>query len=235
MTMTKKKVYKIKTLPYCSKNANKFFRALDLCMLRQASLTPATNRKRRICKLPKKEKIMLNFVNPPKGLPIYFYHPDWYHALPDSQQKLIPNVEQVAFLPDATQSLQPKAMRHADEKLSDKSFTRKYWEIIVEPYGLLNEDSPNGSGNKESNNNHNNGGQYSEGKEHNLDHPSPDQSSNKYFEEGEAGDLEDSGISHNEDTDRDEKCTGDRSGDEEDNSDAKMEDASMKSITHGVA
>ncbi|KNZ50235.1 hypothetical protein VP01_4537g1 [Puccinia sorghi] len=176
ISKNRERVYKIKTLPYRSNNANKFFRALDLCMLREASLNPATNRKRRIRKLTKKEKIMSTYVNPPKGLPIDFYDPDWYHTLPDSQQKLIPNIEPVAFLPDASKSLQPKAMRHEDEKLSDKSFTCKYWEILVEPYGLLNEDSSNGSGNKESNNHSNNAGTDSEGEGHNLDDPSPDAS-----------------------------------------------------------
>ncbi|KNZ58949.1 hypothetical protein VP01_1828g7 [Puccinia sorghi] len=199
----KNKVYKIKTLPYRSNNANKFFRALDLCMLRQASACPGSNRKRH-----------------------------WYHALPDSQQKLIPNTEQVAFLPNAEESLQPKATRHADEKLSNKSFTRKYWEILVEPYGLLNEDSSDGSGDEESNDNRNNAGENSEGEGHNLDDPSPDQSEDEYFEEGEAGDLyEDSGISHDEDTDGDDEYTGERS-EEEAESDAEME--GMDSGIHGV-
>ncbi|KNZ48661.1 hypothetical protein VP01_5502g1, partial [Puccinia sorghi] len=207
----------------------------------EALLKPATNRKRCIRMLPKKEKIMLTFTNPPKGLPINFYHPDGYRALPDSQQKLIPNLEKVVFY--AAESLQPKAMRHADEKFSDKSFTCKYWEILFKPYGLLNEDSSIGSGDKESDDNCNNAGdncdhasQDSESKGHKLDEPSPDNSSEKYFEEGEAGNFynKDSGMSHDEDTDGDEEYTGVRSGDDEEDSDEEMEDKTMGTVTYGV-
>ncbi|KAA1066525.1 hypothetical protein PGT21_032751 [Puccinia graminis f. sp. tritici] len=136
----KKGFSKIKTLPYRSKNASKFMRALDIVMKKAAEQDPSSSRKHRICKLPK-QPVLSSYTTAPKGLPIDFYDPSWYHQLVPAQQKTIPNTQAVAFLPDASQSLGPKKQRNPDEKLKDSSFTHKYWEIMVEPYGLLGEDS----------------------------------------------------------------------------------------------
>ncbi|OAV85983.1 hypothetical protein PTTG_00350, partial [Puccinia triticina 1-1 BBBD Race 1] len=185
-------VYKIKTLGYRSKNASKFFRALDIVMKKAAQQDPSSNRKRRVRMLPR-QPMPSAFSTAPKHLPIDFYSPSWYRNLVPAQKKTIPNADVVAFLPDASQSLQPKNQRHPDEKLTDSSFTRKYWDILVEPYGLLEDSSDDDldsaddlqEGKKRATKND------SKDKGHDLDAESPDESSDEYFEEGDAGDLYD--------------------------------------------
>ncbi|KAI9603007.1 hypothetical protein H4Q26_002317 [Puccinia striiformis f. sp. tritici PST-130] len=145
-------VHKIKTLGYCSKNASKFMRALDIVMKNAAQQDPSSSQKRRVPQLPQ-QPVMSTFTAASKGIAIDFYDPSWYHQLVPAQQKTIPNTKAVVFLPDASQSLLPKKQHHPDEKLTDSSFTCKYWDILVEPYGLLADDSSDDdSDNAEGNN-----------------------------------------------------------------------------------
>ncbi|KNZ54027.1 hypothetical protein VP01_306g4 [Puccinia sorghi] len=88
--------YKIKTLPYLSKNANHLF-----------------------CHFP-----------------INFYDPKWYHGLL-AQKESIPNQNVLSFLPNTEKSLFQKAQKHPDKKLGDSTFTKKYWDLLAKPYGLV--------------------------------------------------------------------------------------------------
>ncbi|KAA1076369.1 hypothetical protein PGT21_004472 [Puccinia graminis f. sp. tritici] len=215
----RKNVYKIKTLVYCSKNASKFIRALDIAMKNAAEQDPSSNQKRRVHQLPR-QPVISTFTAAPKRLPIDFYDPSWYHKLVPAQQKTIPDTHNVAFLPDASQSLLPKKQRHPDEKLTDRSFTRKYWDILVEPYGLLGEDSSDDSDDEEASPEGmaKSTGNNSEGEGHDLDDESPDESPDEYFEEGEAGDLYDDFVEDDEEGDDEEEYNANE-GDEDDDED----------------
>ncbi|KNZ49285.1 hypothetical protein VP01_510g22 [Puccinia sorghi] len=175
--------YEIKTLPYRSQNANKFFRRLENLMNTAAKNDPLAHRsRRRVRRCPKAPKPSFYTVAP-KGLPIDFYHPKWYHQLPDFQKRSIPDTKSLAFLPDAKQSLLPKPETHPDEKLKNSSFTRKYWEVLAEPYGLVGGDSSESEASQEE--------EDSDEEGIDLTQPSPDASEDEYFDEGDAGDLYD--------------------------------------------
>ncbi|KAG0144706.1 hypothetical protein CROQUDRAFT_708506 [Cronartium quercuum f. sp. fusiforme G11] len=79
-----KKVYVIKSLPYHSKNANKFFRRLDVEILKEEEINGKTSRKR-IRKLPKIPAVS-EFKRAPKNLPIDFYNLNWFKELPPTQK-----------------------------------------------------------------------------------------------------------------------------------------------------
>lgn len=179
----------IKTLPFRSTNANRFFRRLDAVMIKAAQQDPvAKQSRRRVRRLPKTTPVMSSCKIAPKGLPIDFYHPKWFHDLIPAHQHTIPDRKALAFLPDAKKSLLPKAERHPDEKLADSTFTRKYWEILAEPYGLvdgdLSEDESEVEHREEEEGD-------DEGEGIDLTQPSPDASDEEYLAEGDAGDLYD--------------------------------------------
>ncbi|EGG03672.1 uncharacterized protein MELLADRAFT_90027 [Melampsora larici-populina 98AG31] len=120
----------IKTLPYRSKNASKFFRRLDIEMKKAAEIAGETFHKKPR-RLPSKPVPSI-FKKAPKNLPIDFYDPKWYHSLHPGQQRLVAKQDQVALLPDAAESLCPQ--RHPDEKLGDAAFNDKYLDILSIPY-----------------------------------------------------------------------------------------------------
>ncbi|PLW21474.1 hypothetical protein PCANC_05022 [Puccinia coronata f. sp. avenae] len=137
-----------------------------------------------------------------------------------TQQQTIPNIEVVAFLPDASESLKPKHLRHPDEKLTTSSFTRKYWDILVEPYGLLEAESSacdNESDDKaEDLSDRENSNSESEG--HDLDATSPDVSEDEYHEEGDTGSLYDEdGFVTSDNNGNDNQDDDDRDDDDQDN------------------
>ncbi|EGG00601.1 uncharacterized protein MELLADRAFT_67636 [Melampsora larici-populina 98AG31] len=119
-----------KTLPYQSKNASKFMRRLDIEMKKAADIAGDTIHKRP-CRLPK-ELVPSIFKKAPKNLPIDFYDPKWYRSLHPGQQRLVAQQDQVALLPNASQSLFPQS--HPDEKLGDAAFNHKYLDILLLPY-----------------------------------------------------------------------------------------------------
>ncbi|KAA1115239.1 hypothetical protein PGT21_033987 [Puccinia graminis f. sp. tritici] len=174
--------FKIKTLPYQSKNANRFFRRLDIRMLKAAKKDPS--KRCRIRKLPKNPEASA-YTAAPKGLPIDFYDPEWYHNLTPAQQQLIPDLTNVAFLPNANESLLPKTQRHPHKSSKDKTFTRLYFEQLAEPYGLVGSTTSKESGDEEGEGE----GDDEEGEGIDLDGPSPDASEDEFIEEGDAGDL----------------------------------------------
>ncbi|KNZ49735.1 hypothetical protein VP01_4821g1 [Puccinia sorghi] len=155
-------------------------------MLNAAGQVPSTRGKRQIRRLPKTGPVLSKFTVSPKGLPIDFYDCQWYCNLSNAQQKIIPNLEAVAFLPDAKQSLAPKQQRHPDQKLTDSSFTCKYWDLLVEPYGLL-DGSSSSDGDDEDDTHDKPNNDDSEGEGHDLYATSPDCSEDEYLEEGDAG------------------------------------------------
>ena len=129
---------------------------------------------------------MSSYMTAPRKLPIDFYDPRWYKELSPALQETIPNTENVAFLPNSSESLLPKDQRHPNESASDKTFTLLYYEMLAEPYGLVgsptSEDKDSGENQKEEDE--------SKGKGIYLDGPSPDASEDKgFYEEGDAGDL----------------------------------------------
>ncbi|MBW0535607.1 hypothetical protein O181_075322, partial [Austropuccinia psidii MF-1] len=128
----KKKVYVIKTLKFRSRKANIFFRRLDEAMVQAERNEGSITRKRTRC-LPK-IPIESTIVKPPKGLPIDFYSIKWFKKLEHSQKEAMADCNNVAFLLTPEECLKPK--RHPDEKISDKNFSKKYRDIVVEPYEL---------------------------------------------------------------------------------------------------
>ncbi|KAA1089216.1 hypothetical protein PGT21_010506 [Puccinia graminis f. sp. tritici] len=153
-------------------------------MLKAAEQDP--NKRRRIRKLPKNPEVSA-YTAAPKGLPIDFYDPKWYHNLSPAQQQIIPDLTNVAFLPNANKSLLPKAQRHPHESSKDKTFTRLYFKQLAEPYGLVASTTSKESGDEEGKGDGN--GNDEEGEGIDLDGPSPDASEDEFFEEGDAGDL----------------------------------------------
>ncbi|MBW0488115.1 hypothetical protein O181_027830 [Austropuccinia psidii MF-1] len=72
-----------------------------------------------------------------KGLPNYFYDPDWFKNCTSGQKRLIADIHTMAFLPDASKSLLEEP--HPDERLSDKQFTSLHWEVVIEVYDISHE------------------------------------------------------------------------------------------------
>ncbi|PLW44073.1 hypothetical protein PCASD_04851 [Puccinia coronata f. sp. avenae] len=221
----KRGFYKIKTLPYRSKNASKFFCALDIMMKKSAEQDASSNGKRQIRKLPK-QPVLSSYTTAPTKLPIDFYDPKWYQNLTPAQQQTIPNIKVVAFLPDASESLKPKHLRHPDEKLTTSSFTRKYWDILVEPYGLLEAESSacDNESDNEAEDLSDRENSNSESKGHDLDATSPDVSEDEYHEEGDAGSLYDedgfvTSDNNGNDNQDDDDQDNDEDGEDEDSGD----------------
>ncbi|KAI9603011.1 hypothetical protein H4Q26_002321 [Puccinia striiformis f. sp. tritici PST-130] len=212
--------FTIKTLMFRSKNANQFFRRLDAVMLKASEQNPSAQGScRRIRRLPR-TPVMSTSLVAPKGLAIDYYGPKWYNELDLAQQKKIPNRSILALLPNASKSLQPKDERHPDKKLSTRSFTKKYWEVQAEPYGLVlgdlsdsDDDDPDGEGG-------NHGGSEEEGEGIDLTAPSDD-SGDEFYEEGDAGSLYDDddkgeGFVNDEDEEEDHEDEDNEDEDDED-------------------
>ncbi|KAG0149622.1 hypothetical protein CROQUDRAFT_104968 [Cronartium quercuum f. sp. fusiforme G11] len=136
-----KGIWIIKMLPYRSKNASKFFRALDAEMLKEARALSngkgTTKQTRRLPTIP----VPSEFTRAPTGLPIDFYDPKWFKTLGPGQQHLVADAQKVCFLLDASQSLSPT--RHPDELISDDRFTGKYLDSKLTAYDLPDEEKEN--------------------------------------------------------------------------------------------
>ncbi|KAG0140879.1 hypothetical protein CROQUDRAFT_99491 [Cronartium quercuum f. sp. fusiforme G11] len=109
---------------------------LDVEILKEEELNGKTSQKQ-IRKLPKTPAVS-EFSCAPKNLSIDFYNPNWFNELPPAQKQLMTDTENVAFLPDATQSLLPT--RHPDKKLGDAKFTAKYLDVFLEAYNLSDDE-----------------------------------------------------------------------------------------------
>ncbi|KAH9808331.1 hypothetical protein DFH28DRAFT_910343 [Melampsora americana] len=171
----------IKTLPYRSKNVNKFIRRLDVEIKKAALIAGETIRRaeRRLPVVPQPSI----FTKVPVNQSIDFYNPLWFKSLNPGQRRLIPNSNKVTFLPDASQSLLPKP--HPDELLSDKAFNAKYLDILSEPYRVDGDSDSEDESNTDS----------SEGSE-NLDTAEilTDGNESEFYSEGDYGDLYDDEV-----------------------------------------
>ncbi|KNZ52066.1 hypothetical protein VP01_3705g1 [Puccinia sorghi] len=105
--------YYIKKLKFQLENATQFFHRLDAAMLVSDQLE-------------KKQ--------PPKGLPLDFYDPDWFKNLLPQQRIDVADTHQVSLLPNATHLLQGKQV--PSEKLTKKQFNAKFFDQLSAPYDL---------------------------------------------------------------------------------------------------
>ncbi|KAA1110944.1 hypothetical protein PGT21_034682 [Puccinia graminis f. sp. tritici] len=74
--------------------------------------------------------------------------PTWFKDLLPQQRMEIANTREVAFLPDASQSLMGKHL--PSEKLSDKKFIQEFFDRLSQPYDLSHEIEDNGEGDEET-------------------------------------------------------------------------------------
>lgn len=137
---SQRKVYVVKTLKFRSANATKFFRRLDATIATSDELDGKRVQRRRRFIPPTPEPSL--FTKPPKGQPLDFYNPEWFNELLPQQRIDIANTREVAFLPNASQSLMGKKI--ASEKLSDKKFTAAFFDQLSKPYDLTHEIEDNG-------------------------------------------------------------------------------------------
>jgi hypothetical protein len=123
--------YAIKTVPYCSKAANIFFRRLDQVM-QDTTASLGKISQARVRKLPK-EPIISRIVKIPQSLPLDFYHRGWMRRIPISQQLSIPDLTKVAFLPNPLMSLFPREHPYHDqtENLSDSQFSKLHFQDTI--------------------------------------------------------------------------------------------------------
>ncbi|KAA1066043.1 hypothetical protein PGT21_019177 [Puccinia graminis f. sp. tritici] len=212
------KCFSIRTLPYRSHSANIFFRRIDQVMKDVASAAGRTSRMR-VRKLPK-DPVTSGFTKVPKNLPLDFYHRGWLSKLPISQQQSIPNLEQVAFLPDPTKSLLPKNHPRHDqiEDLKDRQFNKLYLTDIIRLYHLdAAEDDDDDDDEEEDDNDQENGaadmeaGEVVEGGVIDLE-----AESDGYLEEGDWGNYyqsdEDADYDGEEDEDGDKEMADNADG-----------------------
>ncbi|MBW0573392.1 hypothetical protein O181_113107 [Austropuccinia psidii MF-1] len=127
--------YKINKLLFRSENANKFMRRVD------EEIEKADRIEKKI--LQERNQIVVDspsisiHSHPPKGLPIDFYNSSWFNNCPPGQKPTVEDSFNVAFLPDASQSI--RDIQHPDERPNDQNFTEKYWEKCAESYDLSHE------------------------------------------------------------------------------------------------
>ncbi|KAI9615694.1 hypothetical protein H4Q26_011330 [Puccinia striiformis f. sp. tritici PST-130] len=74
----------------------------------------------------------------PESLPLDFYGRKWLSEIPEGQQRTIPDLTSVAFLPDPSKSLFPSNNPNFDplEKLSDAAFNRKFLNGVLKKYRM---------------------------------------------------------------------------------------------------
>lgn len=128
------KLYVIKTLAHCSNNANKWMRRFEAWMERSNKKAGwiAQQRMRKLPKVPQPSR----FNAPPVQLPIDFYNHWWYNGLTAVQKEKFVKHDQVALLPDASESFIPSPNTHPDEKISGIKFNKKYYDRLTKPYQI---------------------------------------------------------------------------------------------------
>ncbi|MBW0538442.1 hypothetical protein O181_078157 [Austropuccinia psidii MF-1] len=115
-----------------SENANVFLRRVDEGILK-AEEANGKRSQRREHHLPAPGEGSIS-KKVPNQLPIDFYNPDWFNNLMAGQKSQFADVHQVAFFPDVSKCLLGK--QNPNWRLSDKRFTQKYWDQIIEPYHI---------------------------------------------------------------------------------------------------
>ncbi|MBW0540996.1 hypothetical protein O181_080711 [Austropuccinia psidii MF-1] len=115
-------------------------------------------------------------------------------------------------------------MRHPDEKLADSSFTRKYWEVSTEPYGLVGAKSSSEESTDEK------GLSEDEAEGIDLTHSTASESDDEYLAEGDAGDLYNEEAEENKIEEDHYQSLEDDNGRSDEQKDAVDEDYNMASI-----
>ncbi len=126
-------IYWIRKRPERSKEANIFIRKLDQDRERAARLDPGRRWRERLRVLPPENQKDTLFPTLPLSIPIDYYDPNFFNKLPPRLRGRIAT-QQVAFLPDASESFSG----HPDEKLDDKAFTTKYGDTVFPRYEVPN-------------------------------------------------------------------------------------------------
>lgn len=187
-------VYIIKTLPFRSANANKFFRRLDSMMARVHNASGKSPAK--APRLLPTEPQPSRFPTPPTQLPLDYYKPSWFNSLAPSQKEELVKINQVGLLPNAAESLIPPPNTHPAESLSGRDFNKKYYDRLSVPYTLHTPagDSDDDAGDGTS---FTNRPVHEEDMEDSIDLEAPSEGSDaedkainkKYFASGDYGDL----------------------------------------------
>ncbi|MBW0581405.1 hypothetical protein O181_121120 [Austropuccinia psidii MF-1] len=127
--------YHIKTLECQSKNASLFMQRVDEEISKAEKDNGKTSNRRE--RLIPDEPLKSVCTRVPKGLPIDFYDPSWFNSRSAGHKTLIADAFNIAFLPDASQSL--RGIQHPNERLGDKKFTDKYWDQVIDRYDISHE------------------------------------------------------------------------------------------------
>lgn len=128
---------------------------------------------------------------PPTQLPIDFYSPAWYNALPPGLKDKVADTTCVALLPNAAESF--LMVPHPSEALSSKEFNKKYYARIIKDYELIvaaesDEEDLERRGNVDVREELDDGG---EGIDLQMPSDWEDANDDKYYAEGECGNLYD--------------------------------------------
>ncbi|MBW0542494.1 hypothetical protein O181_082209 [Austropuccinia psidii MF-1] len=115
-------------------------------------------------------------------------------------------------------------MQHPNERLADYSFTRKYWEVSTEPYGLVGV----GSSSKESTDEKGLSEDEAEGID--LTHSTASESDNEYFSEGNADNFYDEEAEEIKIEEDHYQSLEDNNGGSYEQKDAADEDYNMESV-----
>ncbi|MBW0472341.1 hypothetical protein O181_012056 [Austropuccinia psidii MF-1] len=127
-----KYIYIIKQMECWSDNVNVFLCRVDEGILKAEEASGKCSQ-RHEHNLPEPGEASIRKTVPNK-LPIDFYNPDWFNNYKAGQKRQFSDVHQVALFPDASKCLFVK--QHPDERLSNKQFTQKYRDQILEPYNI---------------------------------------------------------------------------------------------------
>ncbi|MBW0557671.1 hypothetical protein O181_097386 [Austropuccinia psidii MF-1] len=100
------------------------------------------------------------FTKAPKGMPLDFYSPDWFDQRYYSKKLFVANSWKVAFIPT---DIEMSNQIHTDERIHDKAFNQKYWEVVSQPYDLLHEIDYSSDEEEEEDDDKSEANQYSDG------------------------------------------------------------------------
>ncbi|KAF8893186.1 hypothetical protein CPB84DRAFT_1848664 [Gymnopilus junonius] len=116
-----------------SQKAEKFFRILDRKREESARQSKSRSWKERVRVVPTNQEDSKFHVLPEK-MPIDYFDPSYFNQLQPRMRNRIA-VEKVSLLPDVSQSL----TWNADERMTDKMFTRNFGGPVFEQYQMVSE------------------------------------------------------------------------------------------------
>ncbi|MBW0554359.1 hypothetical protein O181_094074 [Austropuccinia psidii MF-1] len=126
-----KEVYIDRKLPFRSESANRFMGNLDEIIKKTYHEEGRHDQYHHQIHI--ENPPTTDFPKAPKGLPIDFYYVHCFNEKPPSQQRNLEDVGTIAFLRDATKSLE---FKDEDEKMGNKRFTDKNWNEDTKEYNL---------------------------------------------------------------------------------------------------